>query len=546
MKWRIIIWLVVVILVAYIPFSFGQVLSDPLNGGSVGDIYDGIFVSEGGWTPVNWDDMIRYNLQKYYIKGRFFIDVRNFDPPNQNSAARHHILSMYADSIGDHNHRSYIQGDSTEKSVWNLHTGTHYHDGFKLLSVAGDKIETYAQGFTWNPDSTYRFSVFWDQDTVRFFIDSVLIIQNINSQNFCLRNVFIGRDYTHSLDIDTGLPNNEYPAMPGPIYANLVIYGDSPAPVIKPNDPVEFSVDLPQTGDVYSFDLDIKYNPEWVELDTVRKNTNEIMLFYNDVSGLLKIGAYSARNIVRRDSVVTIRFLPHPDTSEVRFAHFRSTRFLVNATEQPPFCNSYVVYPLDSLKSLPVELSFFNVFGGENSSAELEWRTESERDNYGFEIQRKSGQEKYRKIGFVKGNGTSSEPHFYHYTNRNLSAGEYYYRIKQIDLEGTFSYTEEKYILIGMPKQFGLLPNYPNPFTKKTRIPFSLSADAKYGSIQIDIYDIRGRFIKNLLHNISKGGKRFVDWDGSDQFGVHLPAGVYFGVMKMGQVRKARKILIIR
>ena len=285
MKMLFKIKLLLIALVLFFLFpgnSFSQVLVDSLFSSSKGQVVGGEFDSLGGWTAKNWNDLIRYDLKKYYVKGRLNINIRNFDPTTQSSDIRHHILSLYADSLGNHNHWSYNIGDtssledpnhwsyttqdSVEKSVWNVHTGTNYRGGFKFLSTAGRKIQTYVNEKEWDVDSTYQFSVVWDKNSVQFFINSVLMVQNNHWQNFALRYLFIGRDYTHSLDYDTGLPNNEYPPHLGPIYSNLVVYGDSIVPEIMPNDTINVAINLPQIPeDIASFGVHVRYDSQLVK-----------------------------------------------------------------------------------------------------------------------------------------------------------------------------------------------------------------------------------------------------------------------------------------
>jgi hypothetical protein len=85
---------------------------------------------------------------------------------------------------------------------------------------------------------------------------------------------------------------------------------------------------------------------------------------------------------------------------------------------------------------VPVELSSFtaNVNG---TDVNLTWSTATETNNNGFEVQRKSGEE-FVTIGFVRGNGTTTEIQNYSYTDSKLSVGSYSYRLKQVDFDGTF------------------------------------------------------------------------------------------------------------
>ena len=77
-------------------------------------------------------------------------------------------------------------------------------------------------------------------------------------------------------------------------------------------------------------------------------------------------------------------------------------------------------------------------------------------------------------IGFVRGNGTTSETHSYSFVDRNISDGKYSYRLKQIDFDGTFSYSNEVEVDLSQPQTFSLEQNYPNPFNPSTTIKYTI------------------------------------------------------------------------
>ncbi|HTY10003.1 MAG TPA: T9SS type A sorting domain-containing protein [Bacteroidota bacterium] len=179
---------------------------------------------------------------------------------------------------------------------------------------------------------------------------------------------------------------------------------------------------------------------------------------------------------------------------------------------------------------LPVELSAFNV-SPQQSSAVLKWRTETEFNNYGFDVERSSvstlqsqtaspspGQ--WTRLGFVQGAGTSSAPIEYSFTDANVPAGKYSYRLKQINRDGTFQYSEAVDATIASaPSTFALYQNYPNPFNPSTTIRYSIPGKSK---VRIDITNAIGQQIAVLDNDEEDPGDHQVEWR------ANVASGIYF------------------
>jgi len=131
----------------------------------------------------------------------------------------------------------------------------------------------------------------------------------------------------------------------------------------------------------------------------------------------------------------------------------------------------------------------------------------------------------WAKIGFVKGNGNSNSPKTYSFTDNNIpSSGTYCYRLKQIDTDGSFDYSEIINVKMKIALEFKLEQNFPNPFNPKTRINYSIPFD---GNVEIDIYNIIGKKITTLLNEFKSAGKYNITFNGED-----LSSGVYFYKLK--------------
>jgi hypothetical protein len=125
---------------------------------------------------------------------------------------------------------------------------------------------------------------------------------------------------------------------------------------------------------------------------------------------------------------------------------------------------------------LPVELNSFTV-KAKNGQVILNWRTETEVNNYGFEVERcalSAECQVWEKIGFINGNGNSNSVKEYSFTDKNPKGGsKYQYRLKQIDNDGHFEYSEIVEVEV-VPVKFELSQNYPNPFNPSTVISYSV------------------------------------------------------------------------
>ena len=85
----------------------------------------------------------------------------------------------------------------------------------------------------------------------------------------------------------------------------------------------------------------------------------------------------------------------------------------------------------------------------------------------------------WEKIGFVNGNGNINSPKNYSFEDKNVTAGKYSYRLKQIDNDGQFEYSKTIEVDFDAPKKFELSQNYPNPFNPTTTITFQFTGSRK-------------------------------------------------------------------
>lgn len=173
---------------------------------------------------------------------------------------------------------------------------------------------------------------------------------------------------------------------------------------------------------------------------------------------------------------------------------------------------------------LPVELVSFTVTPG-RFGARLEWKTATETNNAGFDIERADAaaapsSRKWVSMGFVTGAGTSSVEKCYSFTVGNRESGQAIYRLKQIDRNGDFRYSDEVEAATPVvPTQFALGQNYPNPFNPSTQIDIALPEDSR---VSIVVYDIIGREAAVILDETRNAGVSTVTFDAG-----RLASGVY-------------------
>jgi hypothetical protein len=188
----------------------------------------------------------------------------------------------------------------------------------------------------------------------------------------------------------------------------------------------------------------------------------------------------------------------------------------------------------------PVELSLFNAVLSEDR-VELNWQTETEVDNYGFNIERSSPSPEtiWKTIGFVEGHGNSNSPKEYNFIDSEIEeSGKYSYRLKQIDNDGTFEYSDVVTVYVGTPEKFYLSQNYPNPFNPTTTIEYIISKDEK---VSLKVYDLLGREVASLVDEFKQAGTYSVTFDAEQ-----LASGVYIYRIMAGEFVAVNRMSLIR
>ena len=190
--------------------------------------------------------------------------------------------------------------------------------------------------------------------------------------------------------------------------------------------------------------------------------------------------------------------------------------------------------------NVPVELVSFSAIAL-NDGIKLEWTTASELNNHGFEIERSlQNQTDFITIDFVEGNGTTTEANYYSYIDhlQPKDVQSIQYRLKQVDFNGTFSYSNVVNVDVNMPNGFVLNQNYPNPFNPSTKISYSVEGNA---FVLLKVYDFIGREVSTLVSETRPAGIYTVIFDASD-----LPSGTYFYTLSAGDYVSTKKMILLR
>jgi hypothetical protein len=183
----------------------------------------------------------------------------------------------------------------------------------------------------------------------------------------------------------------------------------------------------------------------------------------------------------------------------------------------------------------PVELTAFNV-NSKNGTVNLNWSTATEKNNRGFEIQRKTIEHDFTTISFVKGNGTSTITNHYSWSEK-LQSGKYSYKLKQVDYDGKFEFSSQVDVVV-TPKEFSLEQNYPNPFNPTTTIAYSIPTS---GNVKLTIFNVIGSKVATLVNEYKPAGNYSIQFNGTN-----LASGIYLYRLESGAYTSTKKLILLK
>ncbi|HPI37804.1 MAG TPA: T9SS type A sorting domain-containing protein [Ignavibacteriaceae bacterium] len=218
---------------------------------------------------------------------------------------------------------------------------------------------------------------------------------------------------------------------------------------------------------------------------------------------------------------------------------------------------SYVV----SVPFVPTVFEFVYFEGSaQENSIRLLWAATNEINSWGFYVQRSEDSSLWNEIGFVEGHGTSFDTNYYAFIDTPItSSGTYNYRLKQIDFDGAYRYSNIVPVEIEVTSidddvlainRFSLFQNYPNPFNPVTTIKFSVPSNVKptqaagrreISNIKLIIYDMLGREVAVLVNERKQPGTYEVEWNASG-----LSSGIYYYLLKSEDFIETKSMIYLK
>jgi hypothetical protein len=187
---------------------------------------------------------------------------------------------------------------------------------------------------------------------------------------------------------------------------------------------------------------------------------------------------------------------------------------------------------------VPVELVSFNASVDKNV-VDLRWITATELNNSGFAVERRSGNSSYEKIAFVQGKGTTTQVNGYSYSDLVNQTGTYYYRLRQLNFDGSFVHSNEIMVsIIALPGQYALAQNYPNPFNPTSSIEYVIP---QAGFVNLSVFNLLGEKVAELVNEVKESGNHTVVFNASN-----LSSGTYIYTLSVNGNTVTKKMTLLK
>ena len=293
---------------------------------------------------------------------------------------------------------------------------------------------------------------------------------------------------------------------------------------------VSFNSSLPAG---YTPDINIVSSNRIVLSILASTTYNSALIISNSAPGSL-MGTVTISNISMTTGTAGITWRTSGDVVNIsKVRKYNSDNSTTSITDNGTYTD-----PSDA--PLPVELSSFTVLVNLNN-VNLSWKTATEIDNSGFEVQRKTESREpgsWEKVGFVLGHGNSNSPKEYSFVDKNLTEkAKFVYRLKQIDNDGKYQYSKEVEVEV-VPKQYMLYQNYPDPFNPSTTIKFDLPQASQ---VNLTVYNILGERVITLVNGMEEAGYHSIVFNAGN-----LASGTYIYKLQTPNFIQTKKMLVLK
>ncbi|MBT8390391.1 MAG: T9SS type A sorting domain-containing protein [Ignavibacteriaceae bacterium] len=270
--------------------------------------------------------------------------------------------------------------------------------------------------------------------------------------------------------------------------------------------------------------LQIAYNAGYIE--------NQLAVLIASDPEWLTLSDYAGRLYNGNTSAIVLNIV----TDELQMGDYSMDMEVV--TNDPN--NTFVVIPITMTitNEIPVELASLNAENYEDEIV-ISWQTATETNNLGFAVERiYLSNSDWNEIGFVPGFGTTTEPKSYSFTDDIISSGTYKYRLKQIDLDGTVSYSSELEVEVNGPNKFALYQNYPNPFNPSTTIKFAIPEKT---SLELSVYNSLGEKVVEVFKGELDEGYHQIEFSATN-----FSSGIYLYRLESKNFVSVKKMILIK
>ncbi len=309
------------------------------------------------------------------------------------------------------------------------------------------------------------------------------------------------------------------------------------------NDPVDLTG---LTNPVLSFRTKYSFEANW-DCGVVSVSTNGGST-WNQLSGNYTTAASGAGRQTPGGSPVYEGIQNLWVYEEMSLNNFLNKQIIIKFELRSDISNQRDGWYLDDIKVhylgvVPVELTNFSGLPIEDGVL-LNWQTATETNNKGFELERKltGSENEWQKLTFIEGRGTTSEISNYEYHDKISVSGVYNYRLKQIDYDGTFTYSDVVEVDFTTVVNYRLSQNYPNPFNPETTIEYSIPTKA---FVTLKLFNSLGEEIAVLVNKEMEAGNYNVNLN-LDEFSINLSTGVYYYTISAGSFFQAKKMLYLK